>query len=215
MADCLIIMEVCVKVSRSLLAALLAVSPCVFAAPSDFRFDTVHTQIFFSVSHLNYSHPMGRMHVKSGFFRFDADDWSTAQVDVTLDPATLDMGNDKWNDKMRSAFFDVSTYPTAHYVSKKVEKTGDHTGVVHGELTLLGKTAPVDLQVTFNRAGADGYTMKYIAGFSATAAFKRSAFGMTRSSKDIGDDVTIHIEAEGIRDGDAQKQTAPDPAAHP
>jgi len=205
-----------VKVSRSLISALLAVSPCVFAAPSDFRFDTVHTQIFFSVSHLNYSHPVGRMHAKSGFFRFDADDWSTAQVDVTLDPATLDMGNDKWNDKMRSAFFDVSTYPTAHYVSKKVEKTGEHSGVVHGALTLLGKTVPVDLQLTFNRAGADGYTLRYIAGFSANAAFKRSEFGMTRSDKDIGDDVTIHIEAEGIRDGDAQKQAAPEEApAHP
>ena len=74
---------------------------------------------------------------------------------------------------------------------------------------------PVDLQLTFNRVGADGYSMKYVAGFSATATFKRSAFGMTRSSKDIGDDVTIHIEAEGIRDGDAEKQAAPEPAAHP
>jgi polyisoprenoid-binding protein YceI len=48
--------------------------------------------------------------------------------------------------------------------------------------------------------------MKYIAGFSANASLKRSAFGMTRSDKDIGDDVTIHMEVEGDRDGDAQKQ---------
>jgi len=195
--------------------ALLVASTAAFAGPSDYRFYMAHTQIFFSVSHLNYSHPMGRMHVKGGYFSFDPDDWSSAKVDATIDIASLDMGDEAWNNKMRSAFFDVTTYPTAHYVSTKVEKTGEHTGIVHGNLTLLGKTHPVDLQLTFNRAGADGYSMRFIAGFSATAAFKRSTFGMTRSLPDNGDDVSIHIEAEGIRDGDAQKQAAPDAAEHP
>ncbi|HSC09504.1 MAG TPA: YceI family protein [Rhodanobacteraceae bacterium] len=195
--------------------ALLAASSVAFAAPSDYRFYMAHTQIFFSVSHLNYSHPMGRMHVKGGYFSFDPDDWSSAKVDVTIDIASLDMGDEAWSNKMRSAFFDVTTYPTAHYVSTKVEKTGERTGVVHGNLTLLGKTHPVDLQVTFNRAAADGYSMRYIAGFAATAAFKRSTFGMTRSLPDNGDDVAIHIEVEGIRDGDAQKQAPADAAEHP
>jgi polyisoprenoid-binding protein YceI len=194
--------------------ALLAASGAASASPSDYRFYMAHTQIFFSVSHLNYSHPMGRMHVKGGYFSFDPDDWSSAKVDVTIDIASLDMGDEAWSNKMRSAFFDVTTYPTAHYVSTKVEKTGERTGVVHGNLTLLGKTHPVDLQLTFNRAAADGYSMRFIAGFAATAAFKRSTFGMTRSLPDNGDDVSIHIEAEGIRDGDAQKQTAPDAAEH-
>jgi len=208
-------LEVRVKFHRVLaVPALLAASTAAFAAPSDYRFYMAHTQIFFSVSHLNYSHPMGRMHVKGGYFSFDPDDWSSAKVDVTIDIASLDMGDEAWSNKMRSAFFDVTTYPTAHYVSTKVEKTGERTGVVHGNLTLLGKTHPVDLQVTFNRAGADGYSMRYIAGFAASAAFKRSTFGMTRSLPDNGDDVAIHIEVEGIRDGDAQKQAAPDDAEH-
>jgi len=205
-----------VKLYRVLaVPALLAASTLAFGAPSDYRFYMAHTQIFFSVSHLNYSHPMGRMHVKGGYFSFDPDDWSSAKVDVTIDIASLDMGDDAWSNKMRSAFFDVTTYPTAHYVSTKVEKTGERTGVVHGNLTLLGKTHPVDLQLTFNRAAADGYSMRFIAGFAATAAFKRSTFGMTRSLPDNGDDVSIHIEAEGIRDGDAQKQTTSDAAEHP
>ncbi len=176
------------------------------AQASNFKFDPVHTQIFFSISHVGYSHSTGRVAVKSGFFSFDDGDWSKSKVDVTIDIASLDMGNSGWSDKLKSSFFDASTYPTAHYVSKSVQKTGDKTGIVHGELTLLGKTVPVDLQLTFNREGVDGYTMKYIAGFSANASLKRSAFGMTRSDKDIGDDVTIHMEVEGDRDGDAQKQ---------
>ena len=119
-------MEVCVKFYRVLaVPALLVASTAAFAGPSDYRFYMAHTQIFFSVSHLNYSHPMGRMHVKGGYFSFDPDDWSSAKVDATIDIASLDMGDDAWNNKMRSAFFDVTTYPTAHYVSTKVEKTGE------------------------------------------------------------------------------------------
>ncbi|HEX3896671.1 MAG TPA: YceI family protein [Rudaea sp.] len=174
---------------------------------ADFKFDLVHTQVFFSASHLGYSHSTGHLAVKSGFFTFDDRDWSKSKIDATIDIASLDMGNAGWSDKLKSSYFDASTYPTAHYVSKSVEKNGDKTGIVHGTLTLLGRTSPVDLQVTFNRAGADGYTMHYIAGFSANATLKRSAFGMTRSDKDIGDDVTIHMEVEGIRDGDAQKES--------
>ncbi len=106
----------------AVMALQLAAAATALAGPSNYRFYMAHTQIFFSVSHLNYSHPMGRMHVKSGYFSFDPDDWTSAKVDATIDVASLDMGDDAWNDKLRSAFFDVSTYPTAHYVSTKVEK---------------------------------------------------------------------------------------------
>jgi polyisoprenoid-binding protein YceI len=168
-----------------------------------------HTQIFFSVSHLNYSHPMGRMHVKGGYFSFDPDDWSSAKVDVTIDIASLDMGDEAWSNKMRSAFFDVTTYPTAHYVSTKVEKTGERTGVVHGNLTLLGKD-PSGRPAGDVQSRRRGRLLDALhRGFAASAAFKRSTFGMTRSLPDNGDDVAIHIEVEGIRDGDAQKQAAP------
>jgi polyisoprenoid-binding protein YceI len=193
--------------TRTLLITLVTCFAATSTHAADFKFDPVHTQVFFSVSHLGYSHSTGHVAVKSGFFSFDESDWSKSKVDATIDIASLDMGNTGWSDKLKSSFFDASTYPTAHYMSKSVEKTGDKTGIVHGELTLLGRRSPVDLQVTFNRAGADGYTMHYIAGFSANATLKRSAFGMTRSDKDIGDDVTIHIEVEGIRDGDAQKES--------
>ena len=197
------------KVSH--MAAALLVMVCTNARADDFRIDAVHTRVFFSVDHQGYSKSTGSLHVKGGFFSFDANDWSKARVDATLDIASLDMGDAGWSDKVRSAYFDVSTYPSARYVSKAVDKTGERSGVVHGELTLLGRTRPVDLQITFNRAGRDGYTLHYIAGFSATASFRRSAFGMTRTQKDVGDDIAIRIEAEGVRDDKAAEQAAPEP----
>jgi polyisoprenoid-binding protein YceI len=193
-------MENCVNPLRPAAALVLLFSAsAALAGPSEFRIDPVHSQIFFSASHDGYTYPWGRMHVKEGTFRFDDDDWSTAQVDATIDIGSLDMGDADWNRKLLGPYFDASTYPTARYVSTGVEKTGERSGVIHGKLTLLGRTRPVDLQVTFNRAALNGYTLHYVAGFSATAKFKRSDFGMTRTLKTVGDEVSVHLEIEGDR----------------
>jgi polyisoprenoid-binding protein YceI len=196
---------------------LLAASFEVSALTHDFRFDTVHTQILFSASHLGFSHPTGRLHLKSGYFHFDDNDWSTAKVDALIDMASVDMGDASWSDKLRSReFFASERYPTAHFVSTGVAKTAARSGIVHGTLTLLGVSRPLDLQVTFNRAAVDAYTFKYTAGFSATASLKRSDFGMRKYLPDIGDDVDIRIEVEGLRGRDAQEPADPadaEPAA--
>lgn len=200
--------NVSVRVLELLSIVLLATAAApALAASHDFRFDTVHSQVLFSLSHLGYSHPTGRLHVKSGFIRFDDDDWGRSQVDVVVDAASVDMGDAAWNDKLRShEFFATERYPTAHFVSTRVEKTGDRAGVVHGKLTLLGATRPVDLTLKFNRAGVDPYTFKSTIGFSATATLKRSDFGMSKYLPDIGDAVDVRIEVEGLRDRDAQGQ---------
>jgi polyisoprenoid-binding protein YceI len=195
-----------------LLAALATAAP---ASASDYRFDPVHTQVLFSVSHLGFSRPQGRLHVKSGFIHFDENDWANAKVETEIDTASLDMGDAAWNAKLRSwEFFGADKHPTAQFVSVKVEKTGPHDGVAHGRLTLLGVTRPLDLAVTFNRAGMDSYSLHYTAGFSATATLKRSDFGMKKYLPDVGDEVTIKIEAEGLRDRSAQEQAQPSEKEH-
>jgi len=208
------------SIARAVAVFTLALPLAAFAAPRDYRLDAVHTQVTVSVSHLGFSHPGGRLRVKSGYFRFDPDDWSSAQVDATLDTASIDFGDAAWNDKLRSReFLDAVHYPTARFVSERVEKTGEKTGVAHGKLTLLGITRPLDLAITFNRIGVHAYTFKWTAGFSANAQLKRSDFRMTKYLPDVGDEVSIRIEAEGVRDKDAQADAehVQDPAstAHP
>ena len=190
---------------RAIAAAALAAPLGAIAAAHDYRLDTVHTQITASASHLGFSQPGGRLRVKSGWFHFDDDDWSAAKVDVTIDTASIDFGDAAWNDKLRSGeFLDVAHYPTARFVSERVEKTGDKTAVAHGKLTLLGMTRPLDLAITLNRIGMHAYTFKWTAGFSASAQLKRSDYRMTKYLPDVGDDVSIRIEAEGMRDKNAQ-----------
>lgn len=179
------------------------------AQATDYRFDLVHTQVFFSASHLGLSNPLGRLRVKSGFIQFDSGDWGAAKVDATIETSSLDMGDSAWSRRLRSGeFLDTDKFPTAHFVSDKVEKTGDREGIAHGKLTLLGVTRPLDLKVKFNRTALEPYSLQYTAGFAADAKFKRSDYGMRKYIPDIGDEVTIHIEAEGLRGADTKGQAA-------
>ncbi|PON11489.1 hypothetical protein C2W62_44580, partial [Candidatus Entotheonella serta] len=81
------------------------------------------------------------------------------------------------------------------FKSTGVEKTGDKAGKLMGDLTLLGVTKPVMLEVTFNRIAPNNKNI-VIAGFSATASIKRTDFGMTYGLQGIGDEIDIRIEAE-------------------
>ncbi len=180
------------------------------AHATDYVLDPVHTQIYACASHMGFSTPCARFKIKSGSFRFDDGDWTTAQVDATVDTTSLDLGDAVWNAKVRSwEFLETGKYPDAHFVSRSVEKAGENSGIVHGVLTLRGVTRALDLNVTFNRAGLDPYDLRYTAGFAATATLKRADFGMTKYLPDIGDTVQIRIEAEGLRGKPAPVQTAP------
>ena len=127
-------------------------------------------------------------------------------MDVTIDLASVDMGDPRWSETVRSGqFFNTERWPTARFVSRSVDTGGQAPGraVLRGDLTLHGVSQPFDLAVTFNRIGRDPYAFKRKAGFSAQATVKRSAFGMTRYAEVVGDEVELRIEVEGIDDDKA------------
>jgi polyisoprenoid-binding protein YceI len=191
-------------------AALAAASAWPLDARAEsatYRFDPVHTQVWFSVSHENLSHPLGRLHIKDGWFQFDPDDIEHAKVYVEIDLASVDMGDGKWNDTIKSGqFFDAGRFPTARYTSTSVTPRDKTGGTIHGDLILHGVTKAVDVEFKFNRIGNDPYTFKRKAGFSAHAKLNRNDFDMKRFQDVVGQDVELTIEIEGIRDGDAAKQ---------
>jgi len=183
------------------------------AEPVTYRFDPVHTQIWFSVSHEGLSNPLGRLHVKDGWFQFDPDDIASAKVYVEVDLASVDMGDAKWSDTLKSGqFFDTGKYPSARYTSKSVTPKDKASGTIHGDLILHGVTKSVDVDFRFNRVGNDPYTFKRKAGFSASAKLNRNDFYMKRFQDVVGRDVELTLVIEGIRDDGAAKRsdTKPD-----
>ncbi len=178
--------------------ALLLTTGLAFAAPQSFKLDVPHTQVYFTVNHLGFSNSTGLLSIKEGTLSFDDADWSKSKLDVTLNVGSLQMGDKTWNEHLSDKqFFNVAQFPTMRFVSSKVEKTGDNTGKVTGNLTLLGVSKPVSFQITKNKI--DVHPMmkdKLYAGFSATGSLKRSDFGMNAYSGAIGDAVSFRIEAE-------------------
>jgi polyisoprenoid-binding protein YceI len=175
----------------------LFVSTSVFAAPAVYQIDTAHTQTYFTVNHMGFSNSTGALRVKEGTLTFDDADWSKSKVEVTLDIASLQFGDKTWNEHMSDAkFFNVAKFPTATFVSTKVEKLGDNTGKVTGNLTLLGVSKPVTLMLTKNKVDKNPMSGKPYAGFSATGSLTRSDWGMNAYVPNVGDAVTLRIEVE-------------------
>ena len=165
-------------------AALLAASAPAAAKPERFVLDPVHTQVYFLASHLGFSHSLGKFAKFSGSFTFDRDDWSVAQLDATVDIASLYMGDAAWEKKLLSdSFFDVARHPTARFVATRLVRDGtSDRGRLEGELTLHGVTKPVTFDVTLNRIGVHSFSFRYVAGFSARTTIRGSDFGIDRKS---------------------------------
>jgi polyisoprenoid-binding protein YceI len=197
-----------------LLPLLLLPALPLSAAEQAWRIDTVHTQIQFSIDHQGFNQSLGLFKASAGSLYFDADDWSTARLDVTVDAASILLGDAKWEETIRSwRFLDSERWPQARFVSESVQPLDKQRGIVRGQLTLHGKTRPLEIEFRLNKLASDPYTFKRTAGFSATARLKRSDFGMDKVLSAVGDEVQLRLEAAFVRDRDADGAPAPPPAA--
>jgi polyisoprenoid-binding protein YceI len=81
--------------------------------------------------------------------------------------------------------------------------TTEKTAVMKGNLTFLGVTKEVSLDVVFNGAmTTQPFSRKPTMGFSATTNIIRSEFGMNKYVPSIGDQVEIMIEGEFAHSGE-------------
>jgi polyisoprenoid-binding protein YceI len=96
-------------------------------------------------------------------------------------------------------WFNVTEFPDMKFIGTSYAKKDAKTGTITGNLTLLGVTKPIVLDVTFNKAGIRPSDKAEAAGFSARAHLKRSEFGMKTFLPYIGDEVDVLIETEGTR----------------
>jgi polyisoprenoid-binding protein YceI len=184
---------------------LLVIAAPAIAHPLDYRIDTVHSQILFSVDHDGYSKPVGRLAITRGWLRFDPDDWGASKVVADIDPASVDLGDKGWDAAVTGHnFLDADKFPFAHFESTSVTQTGKDNGVIDGQLTLHGVTLPVKVDFTVNRVGMTLFGFETIAGFSGHTQLDRTRFGMTAFPKAIGTDAAIRLEIEAKLDRQAE-----------
>ena len=177
-------------------------------AENNFEFDKSHTRILFFVNHLGFSDTVGEFTDYDGGFVFNEKDPAKSSVDVTLKPSGIRTPSAKLDEHLQNKdFFHTSKYPTIRFISKEIVVTGEKTANVIGDLTLLGTTKPVTLQVTFNKAAHHPMNGKYVAGFSAKGVVKRSDFAMNYLVPMVGDNVRLEIHTEGVNVTKKQPQT--------
>jgi polyisoprenoid-binding protein YceI len=190
---------------------LLALSTPAFAAPVHFELDPVHTQIFFSVEHAGFSQSTGKLLNPTGSLMIDPDNWSASEVQVRMQANQINFDDPAWNKAMQGkTYFNAEVFPELVFRSTSLtmenckprvapEKSCTTEGVLVGDLTLLGITRSVTLQIQFNKRARHPYTLKDTIGFDATGALKRSDFGMSATPKTLGDLVTLRIAVEATR----------------
>ena len=188
---------------KTLFAAALLVSAAVApasAAPVAYKIDPSHLSVAFIVNHLGFANLIGRFNTAAGDVSFDKDAVEKSAVTVTIDTASVDTNHAKRDEHLRSPdFFNVKEFPKMTFKSTKIEKTGDNAGKLHGELTMLGVTKPVVLDVTFNKDGVSPTSKQETVGFSARGTVKRTDFGMKYGAPNISDEIHLLIEAEAVK----------------
>lgn len=180
---------------------LLMATPPVQAETEQYVLDTQgnHAFIQFKIKHLGYSWLIGRFNTFSGGFALDKDAVDKSAVQVDIDVASVDSNHAERDKHLRSDdFFDVAKHPKASFVSTKIEKTGENTANITGNLTLKGVTKPVTLATTYIGGGNDPWG-GYRQGFEATTEIRLKDFGIDYDLGPAAQTAQIYISAEGVR----------------
>ena len=202
---------------RTLIAALSATSlaACALAgeqtfeeaASGTYKLEKTHASLTWRISHNGLSNYTARFTEFDAEISFDPDNPIASSVSATINPLSVETDHpterEKWNGEIATddRFLNGDEFPEITFVSTGVEATGEFTGIVTGDLTLLGVTVPVALETTYNGTGnAPWFGTRDLIGFSARGVLKRSDFGMTALLPNIGDEVEVIIEAEFLQE---------------
>ena len=166
--------------------------------------DPNHASLIWKLNHLGFSTFIGTFNEFEASLDFDPEDIENASLEVVINTSSLDVDIPEFEEELRGDnWFDVAVFPQAVYrTTRFVESVDEDTFLFEGDLTLLGTTAPVSLEVNFHGGGRNFLTRSYTVGFSGSAKFNRSDFGLDRfTSFGVGDEIDLEIHVEFIDAG--------------
>ena len=217
------------RVGAPLVAGLAAslVAGAGRAEPVRFELDPAHTALAFLVEHVGYAKVIGRFDDVTGSLVWDEAAGELSELRVVVVTASVDTGDEARDEHLRKAdFLDVAKHPEMVFTASALaprpapdaEDGADGTasgsgadgddapvlaGTVEGTLELLGRTRPLALDVTLNKAADYPFGHAELTlGVSARGALSRSDWGMDYGVANalVGDEVELLIETEAIRE---------------
>ena len=192
----------------ALFVALAA--PAASFAQSTWLVEPNHTHSGFTIRHLVISNVRGEFGKTTGTVHLDEKDLTKSTVEATIETTSIDTRVVDRDNHLRSPeFFDVAKYPAITFKSTKVEKAGEGKLKVTGNLTIKGVTKPVVLDVSGPTAEIKDPWGNTRRGIAAATKINRRDFGLNWSKvieagPVVGDEVTIEIEAELLKQGEKQ-----------
>lgn len=171
--------------------------------------DRPHTSIQWQGLHNGLAWYSGRFTNFDVQLTFDPADVTKSKVTATIDPKSVatdwprtrpanrtdDFDAELAND---ARYFNSAKFPQITFASTAVTKTGANTGKMTGNLTFLGVSKPVTLDVTYIGNRNDPRANKHKVGFQLKGSFNRSDFGMPKGGP-MGDEIRMEINAELVQ----------------
>jgi polyisoprenoid-binding protein YceI len=197
-------------VGRAVAVVVLAATSLLLTAASTttverYDFDAAHTYIGFNVRHLAVTNVKGKFTRFSGHIMLDESDVTRSTVNVTVDVGSIDTGNQRRDDHLRSGdFFEVERFPDLTFVGRRVERSGDDLVLV-GDLTIRDVTREVRMPFELTGPVTTSNGQKLL-GAEGSLRVNRFDYGLrwnrlTEAVQVVGDEVRIelHVEARTPR----------------
>lgn len=159
--------------------------------------DKAHSEFGFKVKHLMITWVKGVFRDVDVNAYTDGDDFTTSNIEVRIDTASIYTGDEKRDAHLRSPdFFDVDNHKQIVFISKKLEKArDDNKYILYGTLAIRGVAVPVKLNVEYEGSMKDPWGVEK-AGFVVTGEISRKDWELTWNA---------NLEAGGVLVGDAVK----------
>ncbi|MEH0473039.1 YceI family protein [Streptomyces hayashii] len=156
-----------------------AASPELAALTGEYAIDPAHSTIGFTARHAMVTNVKGRFTDFTGSLHLDGADpsRSTASIDVTME--SIDTGSADRDGHLKSAdFFKTEEFPLMTFRSTSAEALGGDDYRISGELSILGVTKPLTIDLEFNGSAKDPFGNERV-GFEGKAEILRSDWGLT------------------------------------
>lgn len=176
----------------------IACIPQLANAADIYELDTAHSMLIFRAKHMGVSYNYGRFNEFSGKITFDENDASKSAVELEVKAASIDTGNEKRDEHLRSPdFLNVKQFPVLTFKSTAVKNVDNEKFEITGDIELHGVKKSVTMTVDITGRGK-GRKGESLIGFETTFTIKRTEFGMNYGIGAVSDEIRITVSVEAV-----------------
>ena len=182
-------------IPAALTIGILAQAHAPAVAAANWRIDPARTHIAFAIDAIGYPRTHGQFRQFAGRISVDFAHPDKSSVSFHVQSRSVDVGSASFDDYLRSdAFLNSARFPSIDFVSNSVSKVDDHTVRVNGQLTLLGVTRPLTVDVAVEREAGGGQRLAFLA----KTDIDRLEFGMNTGFPLVSRDVELVISSAAV-----------------